>query len=137
VARDSGSTPGERLAGGQLTAAISNAAVRIHRDFLGRGPDTARTMITDDTVVVLMQDTLTKAERSLVAAGKGEMVLRVRQTFQETIGSELVAAIEELTGRPALAYMSANHIDPDIACEIILLAPAPTASARPDQPHLA
>ena len=127
MAQDPARPTGERLAAGRLHSAISNAAVRIHRDYLGRGPDRARTTIAENLIVILMQDTLTKAERTLVAADKGEEVLRVRRTLQQTMRAELVAAVEQLTGRPVEAFMSANHIDPDLACEVLVLGPEPTA----------
>jgi hypothetical protein len=61
VSTDPGQPLGESVADGPLSAAIPNAAVRIHRDYLGRGPDKARTTIAGHIVVVLMEDTLTKA----------------------------------------------------------------------------
>jgi uncharacterized protein YbcI len=36
----------------------------------------------------------------------------------------LVAHIEELTGRKVVAFMSDNHIEPDMAVEIFVLEPA-------------
>ena len=114
---------GESLAGGQLTAAICNAVVRIQREYLGRGPNKARATIHDDTVVVIMQDTLTRAERSLIADGREEDVLRIRQSFQRTMRADILAAVEQLTGRRAVAFMSDTHIDPDLACEVIVLEP--------------
>jgi uncharacterized protein YbcI len=114
---------GERLAGGQLSAAISNAMVRIQREYLGRGPTKARALIRDNVIVVLMQDTLTKAERKLVADGKQDDVLRIRQSFQRTMRADIVAAVEELTGGKVLAFMSDTHIDPDLACEVLVLEP--------------
>jgi uncharacterized protein YbcI len=123
VPTDPGPTAGEHLVGGQLSAAISNALVRIQREYLGRGPTKARALMRDNVIVVLMQDTLTKAERSLVADGRQEDVLRVRQSFQRTMRADIVAAVEELTGRTVLAFMSDTHIDPDLACEVIVLEP--------------
>ncbi len=108
---------------GPLSAAISNAIVRLHREYLGRGPTKARTSIRDDTVVVLMSDTLTKAEHSLVADGKADEVLSTRHSFQRTMQADMIAAVEQLTGRIVQAFMSTNHIDPDLACEILILEP--------------
>lgn len=118
---DPASSTGERPAGGQLLAAICNAVVHIQREYLGRGPNKARASIRDDTIVVLMQDTLTKAEQSLVADGRQEDVMRIRQSFQRTMRAEIVEAVERLTGRGVVAFMSDAHIDPDLACEVIVL----------------
>jgi hypothetical protein len=40
---------------------------------------------------------------------------------------DFVAAIEDLTGRTVIAFMSANHIDPDLAAEVFVLEPAAAA----------
>ncbi len=37
---------------------------------------------------------------------------------------DLVATVEEHTGRKVAAFMSDNHIDPDMAVEVFALAPA-------------
>jgi uncharacterized protein YbcI len=116
----------EPLVGGQLHSAISNALVRLHRDYLGRGPTRARTSIRDNVVVVILEDTLTRAERTLVEDGKSEEVLRVRQSFQRTMEADMVRAVETLSGRRVIAFMSANHIDPDLASETFVLEPEGT-----------
>jgi uncharacterized protein YbcI len=111
----------DRSGSGEVNAAISNALVRLHREYLGRGPTKARTSIRDNTVLVLMQDTLTKAEQSLIADGKQDEVLQTRHSFQMTMRSDMVAAVEGITGRTVVAFMSDNHIAPDLACEIFVL----------------
>jgi len=119
-----GSSTGEEQHGaGQLSASISNAIVHLHREYLGRGPTKARTSIRDDTIVVVMTDTLTKAEHSLVADGKADEVLSTRHSLQGTMRNDMVAAVERLTGRTVMAFMSTNHIEPDLACEILILEP--------------
>ena len=106
---------------GGVNASLSRAVVGIMREYVGRGPTKARTSIEHDTVVVMMSDTLTKGERNLVAAGMEEQVRAMRRTFQESMRGALVAAVEEITGRRVLAFMSDNHIDPDLACEVFVL----------------
>jgi len=124
------STPEARTTGGSLTAAISNAVVRIMSEYTGREPTKARTSIRDDVVLVLMQDTLTKAERSLLAAGQTDFVLKTRHLFQTTMSDDLVAAVEMLTERKVIAFMSANHVDPDMAGELFVLEPEPEVDAH-------
>jgi uncharacterized protein YbcI len=68
-----------------------------------------------------MEDTLTKAERSLVADGKEDVVLGMRQHFERTMHADLVTAVEQLTGCTLVAFMSDNHVQPDIAAELFVL----------------
>lgn len=108
---------------GSLSAAISNAFVRLLAEYTGRGPTKARTYINDDLIVVVLQDTLTKGERSLVADGRTDLVLSTRKAYQQTMGKELIGTVEQLTGRTVRAFLSDNHADPDIAVECFVLTP--------------
>ena len=113
----------ERSTAGSTAAAISNAVVRITNQYTGRGPTKARTTISHDLVVVVMADTMLKAERSLVEEGESEIVLAMRKKFQSAMRDDLVATVEEHTGRKVIAFMSDNHIDPDMGVEIFPVAP--------------
>lgn len=106
-----------------LGAAISNAVVRLLSDYTGRGPTKARTYINDDFIAVVLQDTLTKGERSLVRDGKTDLVLDSRKAYQQTMSKDLIAAVEQLTGRTVYAFLSDNCTDPDIAVESFVLTP--------------
>jgi uncharacterized protein YbcI len=66
---------------------------------------------------------LTKGEIQLVQNDHGELVLSTRKTFQEIMGDELIAGVEQVLQRKVIAFLSANHIDPDIAVESFILAP--------------
>jgi uncharacterized protein YbcI len=106
---------------GHLAAAISTAVVHAFSEHTGRGPTKARTVLDDEAVVVILHDSMTKAERTLVHAGKDAEVLQLRRTFQETMQTDLVAIVERLTERRVVAFMSANHVAPDAAAEVFLL----------------
>lgn len=106
-----------------VAARISNRVVQLLHAYTGRGPTKAWTSITDDLITVLLRDLLTKGEQNLVADGKADLVLEMRQAYQQTMRHELIASIEELTGREVLAFLSANHLDPDIAIESFVLKP--------------
>ena len=106
---------------GRLCADISRAVVRLFSEQTGRGPTKARTTIDAELIVVLLHESMTHAERTLVQAGKHDEVLRIRRTFQETMRPGLVNAVEGLTERAVVSFMSANAIDPDAAAEIFVM----------------
>ena len=110
---------------GQTAAKISNAVVQLLHEYTGRGPTKAKTRISDDLITVVLADTLTRAERNLVTAGNGKMVIEVRKEFQRLMREDYVEAIEGLTDRKVVAFMSDNHIDPDLAVETFVLEPEP------------
>lgn len=111
------------LTTGSIAAAISNSIVRLLSDYTGRGPTKARTYINEDLISVVLQDTLTKGERSLVSNGETTLVLANRKAYQNSMGLDLIASVEEISGRKVIAFLSANHIDPDYAIESFVLAP--------------
>lgn len=45
----------------------------------------------------------------------------MRRAFQDTMSEELTGAVERLTGRKVVAFMSHNHVDPDLAAELFVL----------------
>jgi uncharacterized protein YbcI len=108
---------------GAVAAGISNSVVKILHEYTGRGPTKARTDINPNSVLVLLADTLTKGERVLVDNGQNELVLQARQQFQRLMREDMVAAVEGLTERKVIAFMSENHIDPDMAAEVFVLEP--------------
>jgi uncharacterized protein YbcI len=86
---------------GDLRQALSDAIVRVSADFIGRGPTRAKTYVVENIVFCVMQDTLTRGERSLVADDDGESVRQMRRRFQDAMRRHVCAAIEELTDRKA------------------------------------
>ena len=115
--------PHHSLEGGALNAAISETVVRLMAEAAGRGPTRARTTIDRDLVVVVLQNSLTSGERYLADHDRTEQVLDMRRAYQDSMSTDCVAAIEDLTGRTVQAFMSANHIDPDLAAEVFILKP--------------
>jgi uncharacterized protein YbcI len=112
-----------RTSDGQLATAIASMVVQVLRQYTGRGPTRSRTYLNDELISVVLQGTLTQAERALVADGKSDLVMSNRRTFQSIMAADLIAGIEELTGRTVIAFLSDNSIDPDVKVKSFLLAP--------------
>jgi uncharacterized protein YbcI len=115
---------GTQVGRGALSAQISTGAVRLLSEYTGRGPTKAHTILNHDSVTIVLQDTLTKGERSLVSADKQEQVLESRHAYQQVMGDDLTAMVERTVQRKVIAFLSANHLDPDVAVEFFLLEPA-------------
>jgi uncharacterized protein YbcI len=103
--------------------AISNHVVKLLSDYTGRGPTKARTHFSNNLVTVVVEDLLTKGERSLVRDGKAELVLDMRRAYQQTMATALTEGVEEVVDRKVVAFLSANTVDPDFAIESFILAP--------------
>ena len=106
-----------------LAAQISNLVVQLLHTYTGRGPTKAWTSIESDLVTVVLRDALTKGEQHLVSDDREQLVLEMRHAFQHTMRHDLIQGVERLTGRTVAAFLSSNHLDPDIAIENFVLEP--------------
>lgn len=109
------------LHGGELNAAVTSALVGIHTEYLGRGPRTASTFHQGNVLVTLMHDVLTRAEKSLAEGSRADSINQVRHMFQETMEADFRIAVERLSGRRVVAFISGNNSDPDVAAELFIL----------------
>ena len=108
----------------QLTQDISAAMVKLYGEVYGRGDTTAETYINGDVVVCILQDILTSSEQTLVASGAGQQVIDGRVAFQAEREDAFTAAVERITMRTVVAFLSANQTSPGIASEMFFLEPA-------------
>jgi uncharacterized protein YbcI len=107
---------------------ISNAISRLHKEFIGRGPSNARTTIDDNLVVCLLEGGFTRAEQTLNADEKGDLVVAARLGLQDAIRHAVIAAVEQITGRRVHSFMSANDLDQGLQVEIFVFAPEQQAA---------
>jgi len=108
-----------------VAARISTQMVRLTSRYTGRGPTKARTVLNANFVTVILDDTLTKAETNLVAAGETESVMQQRRTFQRMMRDEAVAAIEHESGRRVRAYLSDIAPEAGVSAHVFVLEPEP------------
>ncbi|MBI5105219.1 MAG: DUF2294 domain-containing protein [Solirubrobacterales bacterium] len=109
---------------GSPRSAIANAVVRLHAEHYGRGPTRARAHLGDDHVLVVLEDVLTVAERTLVRHGHGDKVKAARESFNDALRGEFVAAVEGIIGRRVRACLCQLHLEPEVAMELFMLEPA-------------
>ena len=117
--------PQDGAEGDALSDAISASMVDLYARHYGHDRTTGTTYINDNIVVCVLEDILSAAESSLVAAGGGAEVIDGRVAFQEDLQDEFTAEVQRLTGRRVTAFMSANQTTPGIACELFFLEAPP------------
>jgi uncharacterized protein YbcI len=114
----------EVKAGGGLTRDLSRAMVALYKEYVGRGPTQARAYVEEDLIAVVLQDTMTTAERTLAQEDEEDLVRGVRRVFQGKFREDAVEIVERLTGRDVKAFLSDHAIDPDVAVEVFVLEPS-------------
>ena len=116
--------------------AISRELMRIHEETYGKGAGHASTLISEDLVVVMLDDIeLQHNERFLVDAGEAHAVIEVRGRYQQAVEATFRAAVERETGRRVISFASITKLDPNYIVELFRLAPreaTPDADAGPE-----
>jgi uncharacterized protein YbcI len=105
--------------------AISNEMVRLYKEQFGRGPTKTRTMWAGrDVLVVVLEDTLTPAERNLLDLGEHARLRDLRMFFQYAAVREFCEPIERITGRKVRAFISGLDTGAEgLALETFVLHP--------------
>jgi uncharacterized protein YbcI len=108
---------------GDILTAISDGMVALLKEFYGRGPTRVKSYYEDDLVVCLLRGGFSRVEQTLFEGGRGSSVIQQRMDFQDLMRSRFEAVIHDATGRQVIGFMSGNQQDPDIMCEVFILAP--------------
>src|SRR5215211_9184113 len=107
---------------GEALAKISRQIVQLFSDAAGKGPTRCKTFFAGpDVVLVLLGGGYTRGEETLYAGGHADEVAAYRRALQESLEERLKAVVEQATGRRVLAFMSANHKEPDMSAELFVL----------------
>jgi|SRR5579884_1284643 len=109
--------------GQSLLLQISNAMVRMQKEFFGKGPTRAKSYMFDDMLLVVMREGLTTAEKTMLEFGHPNQVRQFRQLYQDEMCGRLTGMIEELTERKVVNYQSQVLFDPDMTLEIFVFEP--------------
>ena len=107
---------------GEARSQIASGFVSLHSKYYGRGPTKSKVYGEADLVVVVLEETFTPAERTLIAHGQSEDIQRIRRNFQTILADQFRALIEQATGRKVRSFTSETDLENDIAVEVFLLA---------------
>jgi Na+-translocating membrane potential-generating system MpsC-like protein len=83
------------------SAKIATSAVQVLHQYTGRGPTKAKTTINESMVIILLADTLTTGERTLVERGRADRVLQLRHDYQSA---------RRPRSRKALSIVANSHL---------------------------
>lgn len=108
---------------GDVLTAISDGIVALLKEFYGRGPTRAKSYYEDDLVVCVLRGGFSRVEQTLLEGGRGGAVLQQRLEFQALMRKRFTAVVENATGKKVIGFMSGNQQDPDMSCEVFVLAP--------------
>jgi uncharacterized protein YbcI len=105
-----------------MRAMISNEIVRLQAEYYGKGPTRAKTYIVEDLVVVVLEESFTRAEKTLVERGEREAIQHIRRRFQQQMADSFTSVVEQATGRKVRTFLSETDVEQDVSVETFLLA---------------
>jgi uncharacterized protein YbcI len=121
---------------GSILKDVSNAMVGLYKEQFGRGPTKVRSdFANEDTLVCVLENTFTPAEKNMVKLGEHQRLRDVRLFFQHASEKEFRSTVGQIVGRRVRAYTSAIDTDVDLCVEVFIFEPgyAPqTSSRQPD-----
>ena len=114
---------------GTLRARISTEIVRLHSEYYGRGPTKAKVYIDGDLIAVVLEETFTPAEKTLIGRGEADGIQDIRRRFQRVMADQFTSVVEQATGREVRSFLSETDVDNDISIELFLLGESRTDMA--------
>jgi uncharacterized protein YbcI len=116
--------PDGPLIGDELLAAVTEAMVAFHQRYHHRAPVTAKTLLLGgELLVCVLGGVYTDVEKTMIELPRAPVVHETRSAFQNAMEYMFVAAVERLTGRQMLTFMSDHHVGPDIEGDLFMLTP--------------
>jgi len=104
--------------------------VALHQRYHHRKPVTAKSlMLGDDLLACVLGGVYTDVEQTMIELQRGTVVQETRSAFQNAMQHKFIDAVEELSGCDVLAFISNQHVGPDIEIELFMLRPRPVAPA--------
>jgi uncharacterized protein YbcI len=116
--------PGAPLTGDALLVAVTDAMVALHVRYHHRVPVTAKTLLLGgDLLACVLGGVYTDVEKTMIELQRTTIVQETRSAFQIAMQHKFIAAVETLSGRVVLAFISNHHVGPDIEIELFVLMP--------------
>ena len=112
------------LTGDELLVAVTDAMVALHRRYHHRAPATAKTLLLGgDLLACVLGGVYTTVEQTMIELQRSTVVQETRSAFQNAMAHKFIAAVERLSGRDVLAFISNHHVGPDVEIELFMLKP--------------
>lgn len=110
------------LSGDALLHAVTNAIVALHVRYYNRIPATAKTqLLGGDLLACVLRGVYTDVEKTMIEIGRTRIVHETRGEFQHAMRHKFIEAVEQLSGRSVLVFISHLHVGPDLAVELFWL----------------
>jgi uncharacterized protein YbcI len=125
------SAPNTPLTGEAPLGAVTDAMVALHQRYHHRTPVTAKTLLLGgDLLACVLGGVYTDVEKTMIELQRTTIVQETRSAFQTAMQHKFIAAVERVSGRDVLAFISNHHVGPDMEIELFMLKPKPDQTSK-------
>ena len=111
------------LDGDDLLTAVSASMDALHERYYGRAPASTKSqMMGDDLLACVLGGVYTEVEKTMIELERSAIVQETRSAFQVAMQQKFISEVERLSGRRVLAFISNQHVGPDLEVELFVLA---------------
>ena len=124
--------PQTQLTGDELLVAVTEVMVSFHERYYHRVPVTAKTLLLgDELLICVLGGIYTDVEKTMIELQRKTIVQETRSAFQAAMQGKFIAAVEALSGRSVAAFISNQHVGPDVEVELFMFASRDTGTDLP------
>ncbi|MET0601758.1 MAG: Na-translocating system protein MpsC family protein [Baekduia sp.] len=114
--------PTAPLTGDALLTAVTKAMVTLHERHYHRAPTSAKSQLMgNDLLACVLGGVYTDVEKTLIELERGTIVQENRSAFQHAMQDRFISDVQRLSGRHVLAFISNQHVGPDMEIELFVL----------------
>jgi uncharacterized protein YbcI len=114
------------LSRAQLERKIAQSIQNFYRERIGQRPSKAVCQFFDDTLTIVLRDTVAPAERTLLEAGREEHTSEFRVELHQAIKPELKALLEEIVGTSIITVLIDSDLETGFSNITAILKDAPS-----------
>ncbi|QDL07208.1 hypothetical protein DP113_04100 [Brasilonema octagenarum UFV-E1] len=111
---------------GQVERTLAQRIQALYRDQLGHQPSKITCQLSDQNVVIIIENSITKPEKLLLKTGNQELAEEVRSDLDDAIGPQLKALIEETLNVTVIELLSDATLETGRTGIIAILTDSPT-----------
>jgi len=104
---------------------IANGIAQVYKDLYGRGPQKIVATILPDIVFVCLEEVNTPGQNKLADLDEIRLLDTVHSRLQRSIQGDLIAVVEDVTGRTVRSYVPGYNGRDNTATDAFLLQPTP------------
>lgn len=121
---------------GQLERTLGQRLQTVFRDRIGQRPSKAVCQMFDDSLTIVLEDTTSPAERTLIDAGKAEMAKQLRLHLQESLKAALKVEIAQIVEQEVISVLLDADLDSGYASLTAILQAPPSVRDPQSIPKL-